>query len=650
MKQSTEIVIIGAGYAGVKAAKKLAKEYKRDKFVNITLVDKNSYHTMLTELHEVAGGRVEPNAVRLDLGRLFNRSKVKLVTATVEHVDYDKKLISTTIGKIAYDHLILGLGAQPNDFGVEGVAENGFTLWSWEDALDIRNHIKSQITLASREQDAKKRRAMMTFAVAGSGFTGVEMIGELYEWRYRLTAEHKLDPDEIQLVLIEAAPTILNMLDRKMADTAAQYMKKKGIDILTSSEIVEVTNEAVILKSGDVVPTHTLIWTAGIQANDDLHGSSVKRGRANRYLVNAHMEADGLEDVYVVGDLAYFEDEAGGANPQIVEAAEHTAIIAAQNIAYKIKGNEKRASYVGKYHGFMVSIGARYGVANLNGLKMKGWLAVLVKHMVNIIHFARIGAWHQINEYMKNEFFHVQDHRQVFRGLLTKYGNLLWSVPLRIFLGFFWLFQGLEKFFGATIWRLSLVNFENIDGLTGSNGLFAAFGHFFSTLGNYGIGADSWLYSETAKMPFHWLSDAYSGATSAATSGATYAAVEWAQPIIYSPPFFMNWIMRVAMPNVSVAVASQRIIVFVQILLGLALIFGLFTWLASLAGTGLLTMLLFTAMLGWGDLWALMASVAILNGAGRTLGLDYYVMPWLKSHLGRWYYGSVKSVYRDKIE
>lgn len=294
--------------------------------------------------------------------------------------------MTTEHGSFPFDYLVLGMGGEPNDFGTPGVKENGFTLWSWEDAVKLRNHIEETVHRASMEHDEEKRKAMLTFTVCGSGFTGVEMIGELLEWKVRLAKDYKLDPQDITLYLVEAAPTILNMLDRKDAGKAEKYMVKKGIKILTNSPIVEVKQDEVVLKSGESLPTYTLIWTAGVRANSDTKDYGMSSARAGRLKVNEYMEAEDLENVYVVGDLAYFEEEEGKPTPQIVEAAEQTAITAAKNIIAKISGGEKQA-YKGNYHGFMVSIGARYGVANLSGLRLSGWLAIFMKHMVNLYYF-----------------------------------------------------------------------------------------------------------------------------------------------------------------------------------------------------------------------------------------------------------------------
>lgn len=201
---------------------------EKDNDVEITLIDRHSYHTMMTELHEVAGGRVEPTAIQYDLQHLFSRKKnVKLVTDTVTGIDKEQKVVQTKTGAYPFDYLVIGMGGEPNDFGTPGVKEHGFTLWSFEDSIRIREHIETTVAKAALEPDAAKRKAMLTFVVCGSGFTGIEMIGELVDWKDRLAADYKLDPSEFTLKVVEAMPTILNMLNRNDAAKAERFMKKK---------------------------------------------------------------------------------------------------------------------------------------------------------------------------------------------------------------------------------------------------------------------------------------------------------------------------------------------------------------------------------------------------------------------------------------
>ncbi|PXW88452.1 NADH dehydrogenase FAD-containing subunit [Streptohalobacillus salinus] len=615
-----EIVIIGAGYAGVHAAKKLAKKFKKDDSVNITLIDRHSYHTMMTELHEVAAHRVEPDAIQFDLRRLFNRTKVNLVTDNVTNVDHDAKKVITEHGSFNFDYLILGMGGEPNDFGTPGVKEHGYTLWSWEDAVRMRERIETLVEQAAHEHDEKKRRALLTFTICGSGFTGVELAGELIEWKDRLAKDHKLDVDEISIYVIEAAPTILNMLERRDADKAEAYMLKHGVKIMKDSPIVEVRENDIVLKSGETIPTHMLAWTAGVKANTDTDSFDLEQARAGRLKVNKHMESETHENVYVVGDLAYFEEEPGTPTPQIVEAAEQTGTTAAKNIIADIKGTEKVA-YEGKYHGIMVSIGARYGVADLMGLHLSGWFANFVKHMVNLYYFFGISSGYYMTKYIEHEFFHTKDKRNIFRDFLTRYGNVLWSVPLRIFVGGFWIVEGGAKLWGYEKWGEATSSLSNI-------------GTLFT-----GIGEDSWIKSDTLQINFHWLQDP--------TTAASAEATEWAEPILSEMPFWFEWIMRIMVPTEGIALFAQKAMVFVEIGIGLALIAGLFTWLASAASAAFLVMFTLTAMLGWDKVWALPASIALLNGSGRTFGLDYWVIPFIQTKLSKWWYGEPQAIYKD---
>ncbi|WP_322545424.1 NAD(P)/FAD-dependent oxidoreductase, partial [Clostridium perfringens] len=249
---------------------------------------------------------VHPESVQVELCKIFGKSKVNVVTDFIEKVDTDKKVVKTTHGEYSYDYLVIGTGSEPAFFGVPGVKENGFTLWSFEDALKIRKHIQDMFAKASLERNAGKRKEMLTFIVAGSGFTGIEMAGELLEWKSRLAREYNVDENEVTLKVVEAMGTILNMLDRKQADKAEKYMVKHGMEILKNSPITEVTEDKIILKSGQEIKTRTLIWTCGIQANQDSKEYGLDTARAGRLQTNEFMQAVGKKDVFVVGDMAYF--------------------------------------------------------------------------------------------------------------------------------------------------------------------------------------------------------------------------------------------------------------------------------------------------------------------------------------------------------
>ncbi|HAP3794289.1 TPA: NAD(P)/FAD-dependent oxidoreductase [Enterococcus faecalis] len=643
------IVVVGAGYAGVSATKFLAKKFKKDTDVTITLIDRHSYHTMMTELHEVAGGRVEPEAIQYDLQRLFSRKKnVKLVTDTVTGIDKENKVVKTLAGSYPFDQLILGMGGEPNDFGTPGVKENGFTLWSFDDAVKIRHHIEATVAKAAIEPDAEVRKAMLTFVVCGSGFTGIEMVGELIDWKDRLAKDAKIDPDEITLMVVEAMPTILNMLSRNDAAKAERYLEKKNVQLLLNSPIVEVAADHIKLKDGSEVPTHTLIWTAGVKATSDAADFGLEAARGSRLVANEYMQAKGYEDknIYIIGDLVYYEETPNTPTPQIVQAAEQTGHTAAANIVADIKGGEKHA-FKGNYQGFMVSIGAKWGVANLfDKIHLSGFLAIIMKHIVNLKYFFDIRSGYYMFQYIMHEIFHIKDDRSVARGHTSRYGNVLWSVPLRVFYGMVWLVESMKKIVG--------------------NGDYLKPSTWF--------GDGSW-FTDKVVFPFPWLQEqvttgasqatetattAASGAADAAASGGADAATQAAhfglsyaygetpmQVFDHMPKWFES-VMKFMMPNQEVALFMQKFMTIVEVCIALALIAGLFTWLSSAATIGLTIAFCLSGMFYWVNIWFIFVAFALMNGSGRAVGLDRWVIPWMQRKLGKAWYGTPKARYGGK--
>ncbi|MDU4320790.1 MAG: FAD-dependent oxidoreductase [Clostridium sp.] len=623
MSDKKNILILGAGYGGVHVAKKLAKKYKKNNNVEITLIDKNPFHTLMTELHEVAGGRVHPESVQIELSKIFARTKVNVVTDLIEKVDTDNKTVKTTNGNYTYDYLVVGTGSEPAFFGVPGVKENGFTLWSFEDAMKIRHHVQKMFKFAAKERNEAKRKEMLTFVVAGSGFTGIEMAGELLEWKTRLAKEHNVDENEVRLMVVEAMGTILNMLDRKQADKAEKYMVKKGMTILKNSPIVEVAPNKIVLKSGEEIETNTLIWTCGIQANEEVKEYGLETARAGRLATNEFMQAVNKEEVFVVGDLNYYEEEEGKGTPQIVEAAIQTGDVIAKNIIALMDKKKDLTKFKSNYHGFMVSIGGKYCVANLAGIKLAGFFAMIMKHLVNLHYLWGVNNVNACYHYLQHEFFSMEDNRCIMRGHLSSKSNRLWLVPLRLYIGVLWLLEGLKKFVGEGTWE--------------NHGIKALFN------GNM-VGGDSWLKAGNIKMPFAWLQTAADSGASASGEATT----EFATPILEKMPKFYEAIMQIFIPNPEIAVWFQRIVVITEIGIGLCLIAGLFTFLASGASAFMVCNFVLSAMAGWDILWFFFGSIALMGGAGRTFGLDYYVMPWINKIAGNWWLGKRVPVYKQK--
>jgi NADH:ubiquinone reductase (H+-translocating) len=573
------IVILGTGYAGVHAAKKLHKKFKKDSNIEVTLIGKNPYHTLMTELHEVAGGRVEQDSVQINLQRIFSGKKVDVVLDEITEIDFNKKTLSSETKTYEYDYLILGAGSEPAFFGVPGVKDNGFTIWSLEDALNIREHIENMFRKASKERNTEKRKRMLTFVVAGAGFTGVETLGELLEWKKKLCRNYYIDEKEVKLLLVEALDKILPILNDNLIVKAEKYLLKHGVEILKSSPITSVEKDSTTLKDGKVIETNTLIWTCGVQASKFAANLGLKTSRAGRIQTNEFMQSVDHDNVYVIGDNSYLEEDGKGL-PQIVETAIQTADTAVENIASDILNKEKKA-HKSNYHGLMVSIGSRYAVASLMGVSMSGFLAMAIKHFINLHYLFGVAGFSSCWSYIVHEFFDIKERRSILGGHASAKSHSFWLAILRVYVGVMWLLEGINKV--KTGWLTDL------------------------------------------KIPL-FMPDATASATAAAGDG-TQAAAATVTPILSSPPqFFINF-MHLFRP---LGLQFQIIIVIVEICFGLALIAGLFTFIASAGSIFLAANFILSGMAGYDILWYVFACFALIGGGGRALGLDYYVMPFLK--------------------
>lgn len=583
MSNGKNIVILGAGYGGVKAAKLLNRRLK-DRDISITLIDKHPYHTLMTELHEVAGARTDKEAVQISLKKIFSATRVKVVIDQIESIDFQKQELKSGKSKYSYDYLVLGTGAEPAFFGIPGVKESGFTLWSLEDAIKLREHIEQMFKLAAREKDAARRKEMLTFVVAGAGFTGIETAGELVEWKRRLSRDYDIPEADVRLMVVEAMGSILPILDEGLIKRSERYLKRKKVDVITNAPITEVKEESITLKDGREIPTRTLIWTCGIQGSSFAAGLGLTMGKRGRIQTNEYMQSMDYGNVYVVGDNAYFEEDSKPI-PQIVEAALQTAGTAVYNIIADMEQKPKKA-FKSNYHGIMVSIGSRYAVANLMNRSMSGFVAMAIKHVVNIHYQFEVAGVMQVIAYCMHEFVDIRDNRSFIGGHLANRTPILWLAILRVYLGVIWLIEGINKVKEGWL-------------VPGSNFIVAL--------------------PKASDVP---LTDAD------AVSNATQMTQSYPTPLISKPPAIYQWFTdNIISPH---AYLFQVSVVLMEIAIGLALIAGLFTILAALGSLFLCGNFIISAMAGSEIFWHIFAGIAMFGGAGRAFGLDYYVMPWLK--------------------
>lgn len=397
-----KVLILGGGYAGVEAALTLSRRKGRDD-IEITVIDKNDYHTLLTKLPEVAGNRISKDGAIIPFQRIFKHTAVNYMTDEIIDYNLTGKKIRSASREYAYDYLILAMGSTPNFYGITGLREYAFALWSCGDAVKIREHIRSCFAKARSETDAAKRKQLLTFVVAGAGFTGVEMIGELAIWAKRLCREYGIAREEVHLMIIDILPRVLNTLNEKNAAKAHRYMEKKlGIEIRLKTAVGSVT--AAGFQAGEeFIPTATLIWAAGVRAAEDIEKFKIEKGPGHRLKVDSYC-ATRYEGVYAAGDVSGFCGKTGKPYPAMVENALQTGHGAAVNIINSIREQSQEPVTV-TMHGTIVSVGNFFAVSEIMGYLLPVWLSVVLKFLVNIHYLWGVIGFSGVATYLRQELF-----------------------------------------------------------------------------------------------------------------------------------------------------------------------------------------------------------------------------------------------------
>lgn len=640
------IVILGAGYAGVLTAKKLEKKFKKDSEISITIIDKNPFHTMLTELHEVAANRVDEDSIKMSLKKIFAGRKVNVVMDDIEKVDFKNKKLVGKNTEYLYDYLVIAAGSKPTYFGVEGAEEFSYKLWSYDDAVKLREHIHESFRKAALETDIDKKRLLLSFYVVGAGFTGVEMIGELAEYVPFLCHKYEINPSDVSLNNVDILPRTVPILPEKLSDKVENRLKKMNVKMILGAGVVGIGKDFIKVKINDkenMFPAGTVVWAAGIEGSDITNeaASKISSERRGRIKVDPFLRSLDDEKVYVIGDNMFYIPEGETAPvPQMVENCEHSASIAANNIFTAISKSGEMKKYVPEFHGVMVSVGGRYAVARVGTPKMMmnlpSFFAMMVKHLINMVYFVQVMGWTKIFSYLKHEFFTIRNNRSIVGGHFSNVTPSFLMVPLRVWLGSVWLFEGIRKvvegwlvapkltgfFGGANAWYQSIIDpgavtaaaATGADAVSAATGVGEAAGEAGYAVGQAII---NWDIFGLLKVFF------VSGKPIAEAGLSDYA-------LKIDIPILNSMLDKFILSSDGMQVFMQSFIVIAEIAIGLALIAGLFTFLSAGASVVLQIMFITTTGLYLNTFWMIFAGIAVLIGAGRTLGLDYYVMPWLK--------------------
>lgn len=369
------IVVLGAGFGGVKATLQIAKKLPN---VQIQLVNKTSFHCYFPDVYEVATaalecqGKIKPDdlagTVNIPLQAIFADYKnVTLIQDEVLAVDLTTKAVTTSTQTLSYDYLVLGLGSKTNFFGIPGAEKHAHALKTTEDALQIRNDL---------EQKFCRSATPFQVVVAGGGFTGVEVAGEMIGF---------LKAHGGKVVLVEALLDILTGMPEWSQKEAANRLSKIGVEVLTNYQITKIEAAMIYCKNGQQVPFDYLIWTTGIEGQTlggQIKGAEYSKKGQLRVDANLHLTQH--PEVFVVGDLAEVIDQAKARPvPPAAWAAVGEGLTAGNNIVAMVK-NQPLSTYNPPYPSFVVPVGGRYALTNALGLEMTGLLVWIVKQFIQL--------------------------------------------------------------------------------------------------------------------------------------------------------------------------------------------------------------------------------------------------------------------------
>jgi NADH dehydrogenase len=386
MNSKPHVIIIGAGFGGLEAAKKLAC-----KDVRVTVIDRTNYHLFQPLLYQVATAALSPADIAAPIRAILSKCRnVEVILAEVESVDVDAKKVKTADLEIDYDYLILATGARHSYFGHDEWEKLAPGLKSLEDAVELRRRILMAFEYAEKTADESARRAAMNFVIIGGGPTGVELAGAIAEIsRHTLARDFRhINPSEARVILIEGEPRLLAAYPPDLSERARKQLTDLGVEVRTNTRATNLT-EAGVQIGDEFIPCRVKIWAAGNNASFVGKTLGVPADRAGRIIVNDDLTIPGHPEVQVIGDLANFTHQTGEPLPGISPVAMQQGRHAARNVLAMIKGcKPKRFRYWDK--GTMATIGRNKAVADLRFMHLSGrlaWLAWLFVHIFFLVGF-----------------------------------------------------------------------------------------------------------------------------------------------------------------------------------------------------------------------------------------------------------------------
>jgi NADH dehydrogenase len=389
------VIILGGGFAGVYAAQYLEKELAgRDDF-EIVLINRENYFVFQPMLPEVISGSIGLLDTVSPIRRLLPRTRLHV--RQIESVDLAARTVTTSPGfhqhahTIPFDHLVIALGNVTDFRGLRGLPEHAMPFKDLADAVRLRNHVIHALEEAAIEDDDPElRRRLLTFVVAGGGFSGVEVVAELNDFVRGVAKTYRgIDPREINVVLLHSGDRILPEMGESLALYAQDLLAKRGVDIRLHTRLDAATGDEAVLSDGTRIPAKTICSTVPSSPHPVIEALSLPKGRGGRLVVSAELEVDGASNIWALGDCALVPAPDGGYAPPTAQHAIRQAKTVAHNVVSEIRGGTRR-SFDFKGLGKMGALGHRSAVAEVFGMKISGFLAWC---MWRTIYLMKLPGW-----------------------------------------------------------------------------------------------------------------------------------------------------------------------------------------------------------------------------------------------------------------
>jgi NADH dehydrogenase len=373
------IVVLGAGFGGLNTVSTLLHRLPPESGWRITLVDRHNYFLFTPLLYHAATGLVDPSNVLFPVRSLSQAENFDFREATVQDIDLRRQVVHLDDGQLSYDYLVLALGSVTNFFGQEAELRDALTLKTTADAITVRNRLIDAFERADVATDPEERRRCLTFVVVGGGATGIELAGAIQGLiRGTLARQYPhIKPEETRLIVFEAMSEILPGLPRELAHYSEQRLRDLGVDLRLETPVAHVSAEGITLKSGEAIPSRTVVWAAGVKPAPLAARLNVPKIKNGRILVNEFMQVQDVPNCYALGDIAAFLDESEKPLPPTAAIAVRQGKALAEILAARLEGKQAQPfRYVPV--GELVSLGRHEAVADVKGVKVTGFPAWLL--------------------------------------------------------------------------------------------------------------------------------------------------------------------------------------------------------------------------------------------------------------------------------